>query len=146
MSTVPPRAARAAGAALGALTAVVLMLGSHTSPAGPGATEVSPPISPPIGATREPSGAPPDPGTRSGGRSGPGTSRAVADGRATRVPVRRYPSGHGRDLAINGYALPILVEQTLDTQSADVDMVSGATATWDGYRRSLQAALDGAWL
>ncbi|MEU7471018.1 FMN-binding protein [Streptomyces sp. NPDC044984] len=39
-------------------------------------------------------------------------------------------------------AVPTLIEETLAAQSADVDTVSGATVTSDGYRESLQAALD----
>ncbi|MFH9013429.1 FMN-binding protein [Streptomyces sp. NPDC017943] len=39
-------------------------------------------------------------------------------------------------------AVPRLIEETLREQSADVDTVSGATVTSDGYRESLQAALD----
>lgn len=39
-------------------------------------------------------------------------------------------------------AVPVLIEETLRAQSADVDTVSGATVTSDGYRESLQAALD----
>ena len=52
------------------------------------------------------------------------------------------PSGNGRDLEINDRALPVLVQETLDAQSADIDMVSGATVTSDGYVTSLQSALD----
>ncbi|MFF3311280.1 FMN-binding protein [Streptomyces sp. NPDC002952] len=39
-------------------------------------------------------------------------------------------------------AVPKLVAETLRAQSADVDTVSGATVTSDGYRKSLQAAID----
>ncbi|WP_030212507.1 FMN-binding protein [Streptomyces sp. NRRL WC-3626] len=39
-------------------------------------------------------------------------------------------------------AVPVLIEETLQAQSAGVDTVSGATVTSDGYRESLQAALD----
>ncbi|MER6676962.1 FMN-binding protein [Streptomyces sp. NPDC000983] len=39
-------------------------------------------------------------------------------------------------------AVPTLIEETLQAQSADIDTVSGATVTSDGYRESLQAALD----
>ncbi|MGW5472154.1 FMN-binding protein [Streptomyces chartreusis] len=39
-------------------------------------------------------------------------------------------------------AVPQLVAETLEAQSADVDTVSGATITSDGYRESLQAAID----
>lgn len=41
-------------------------------------------------------------------------------------------------------AVPKLIEETLEAQSTDVDTVSGATVTSEGYRKSLQAALDGA--
>ncbi len=41
-------------------------------------------------------------------------------------------------------ALPILKQEALKAQSADIDTVSGATATSTGYKQSLQAALDGA--
>ncbi|MDX3666920.1 FMN-binding protein [Streptomyces europaeiscabiei] len=39
-------------------------------------------------------------------------------------------------------AVPVLIEETLEAQSADIDTVSGATLTSDGYRESLQAAID----
>ena len=60
--------------------------------------------------------------------------------------VVRYPNGNGRDQVINAQALPILVQETLDAQSAQIDMVSGATVTSDGYVESLQSAIDQAGL
>ncbi|MFB6848806.1 FMN-binding protein [Streptomyces sp. NPDC056373] len=39
-------------------------------------------------------------------------------------------------------AVPQLIEETLRAQSADIDTVSGATITSDGYKESLQAAID----
>jgi len=39
-------------------------------------------------------------------------------------------------------AVPKLIAQTLEAQSAEIDTVSGATITSDGYKESLQAALD----
>jgi uncharacterized protein with FMN-binding domain len=70
----------------------------------------------------------------------------VTDGKITDVQVPVYPSGNGRDQEINAYALPILTQETLQTQSANIDSVSGATVTSDGYLQSLQAALDAAHL
>jgi uncharacterized protein with FMN-binding domain len=70
----------------------------------------------------------------------------VADGRITSVAVPTYPNGNGRDKEINAYALPVLKQETIDAQSADVDTVSGATVTSNGYKQSLQAALDAAHL
>ncbi|MCU1689286.1 MAG: FMN-binding protein [Pseudonocardiales bacterium] len=43
---------------------------------------------------------------------------------------------------INAHAGPILLQETLTVQSAKVSTVSGATYTSDGYRQSLQSALD----
>jgi hypothetical protein len=43
---------------------------------------------------------------------------------------------------INAYAGPLLLQRTLVAQSAHIDSVSGATYTSDGYRQSLQSALD----
>ena len=70
----------------------------------------------------------------------------VTDGKITDVNVVDYPSGNGRDRQINARALPILVQETLDAQSAKIDMVSGATVTSEGYLGSLQSALDQAGL
>ncbi|WP_020133724.1 FMN-binding protein [Streptomyces sp. 351MFTsu5.1] len=39
-------------------------------------------------------------------------------------------------------AVPKLVAETLQAQSADIDTVSGATITSEGYKESLQAAID----
>ncbi len=64
----------------------------------------------------------------------------------TGVDVLQHPSGSSTDQQINDYALPILVQETTDAQSAQIDMVSGATVTSDGYVQSLQSALDRAGL
>lgn len=70
----------------------------------------------------------------------------VSAGTITAVDVLQYPQGNGNDQQINAYALPILVQDSLSAQSANIDMVSGATVTSDGYVQSLQAALDEAGL
>ncbi|CAL9605874.1 FMN-binding protein [Streptomyces sp. NPDC057837] len=57
--------------------------------------------------------------------------------RIASVRMLRQP-GHPQTTA----AVPKLIEETLRAQSADIDTVSGATVTSDGYRESLQAALD----
>lgn len=58
-------------------------------------------------------------------------------GRITSVRALKAPR-HPQTTA----ALPQLIESTLDAQSADIDAVTGATITSDGYKESLQAALD----
>jgi len=67
---------------------------------------------------------------------------SVQGGRLTKVTILQHTSGNSRDAEINNYALPILINETVTAQSANIDMVSGATVTSDGYVRSLQAALD----
>jgi len=68
----------------------------------------------------------------------------ISDTKITDVVALVYPSGNGHDQEINAYALPRLRQQVLVAQSAHIDGVSGATVTSDGYRESLQAALDAA--
>ncbi|MBO0868592.1 MAG: FMN-binding protein [Micromonosporaceae bacterium] len=66
----------------------------------------------------------------------------IASNRITDVKVLQQPDGNRTDAEINSYALPQLREQALSAQSAQIDGVSGATVTSDGYRSSLQSALD----
>ncbi len=74
---------------------------------------------------------------------GPVQVQVAVDGDTiTDVTPLQYPTGTSTDDQINGYALPILIDQTLQAQSANIDMVSGATVTSTGYLQSLQAALD----
>ncbi|MFI1421302.1 FMN-binding protein [Streptomyces sp. NPDC020731] len=69
---------------------------------------------------------------------GPVQVEVTLDGdRISAVRMLRQPD-HPQTTA----AVPVLIEETLQAQSADVDTVSGATVTSDGYRESLQAALD----
>lgn len=66
----------------------------------------------------------------------------VADGRVILATALQVPNRNPRDLEINNRAVPILNREVLDSQSADIDMVSGATVTSVGYIQSLQSALD----
>lgn len=77
-------------------------------------------------------------------RWGPVQVAAVTDaaGRLVGVQVLAYPDSNRRDLEINSRALPLLEQEALAAQSAQVDVVSGATYTSEGYALSLQSALD----
>jgi uncharacterized protein with FMN-binding domain len=55
------------------------------------------------------------------------------------VQLSAYDS---RSQEINSYAAPILVDETMSAQNAQINTVSGATYTSDGYLQSLQSALD----
>jgi uncharacterized protein with FMN-binding domain len=66
----------------------------------------------------------------------------VSGGAIAGVQVLDYPNSDRRDQQINQRALPILVSETTQTQSSQIDMVSGATYTSQGYISSLQSAID----
>ncbi|MET7608192.1 FMN-binding protein [Streptomyces avermitilis] len=68
----------------------------------------------------------------------------VRNGEITEVTAVAYPQGNPKDQEINSYAIPQLRREALAAQSAQIDSVSGATYTSDGYKRSLQSALDSA--
>ncbi|QSR24906.1 FMN-binding protein [Nocardioides aromaticivorans] len=146
------------------VSVLVLLFGYHTSTSGPEATTAAPPVSGslPVSGTSGSSGSSGSSGTSgsSGSASGATTTGdsvdtrwgpvqvaiTVEDGTITAVDVPVYPTGNPKDQQINSYALPILVQETLDAQSASIDMVSGATVTSVGYQQSLQSALDQAGL
>lgn len=139
---------------LSTVSALVLLFGYHTSTSGALAADPS------SGYVSSAS-----PGTSSGSSSGSDSATRTVTGSVvqtewgpvqvqltlsgdtiTAVQVVQYPSENPKDQEINSYALPILVEETTKAQSADIDMVSGATVTSTGYVQSLQSALDQAGL
>lgn len=48
----------------------------------------------------------------------------------------------GHSSRINSQAVPTLTQSAIAAQSAEIDMISGATWTSQSYATSLQAALD----
>ena len=70
----------------------------------------------------------------------------VANGKITSASVLQVPNRDRKDVQINNRAVPILNQQVVSAQSADIDMVSGATVTSMAYIQSLQSALDQAHL
>ena len=70
----------------------------------------------------------------------------VVDGKVTDAEVTQVPWNDHKDQEINSYAVPILNSEAVKAQSADIDMVSGATFTSQGYIGSLQSAIDQAGL
>ncbi len=66
----------------------------------------------------------------------------VENGTITDSQVTQVPWNDHKDQEINSYAVPILNREAVDAQSADIDMVSGATYTSQGYIQSLQSAID----
>lgn len=70
----------------------------------------------------------------------------VENGRITAATALQYPQDNRHDQEINAYALPILEQQAVAANSAQLDGVSGATVTTNGYVESLQSAIDAAGL
>ncbi len=68
----------------------------------------------------------------------------VTGGRMTDVTAVQLPKVEARSLDIDRTAVPAMRQEALKVQSANIHAVSGATYTSQGYRTSLQAALDAA--
>lgn len=68
----------------------------------------------------------------------------VKSGQITDVTALKLTDAEGRSVQISNYAAPILRDEVLQAQSANVQTVGGATVTSDAYLTSLQAALDAA--
>lgn len=129
-------------AILTTVTVVVLLFGYHTSTSGAPATRANTSV---VSESQQASsgGSKTVSGSSVDTRWGPVQVQITVDGgEITDVTVPVYPNGNPRDAEINSYALPILIDETKDAQSASIDMVSGATVTSDGYVQSLQSALD----
>ena len=66
----------------------------------------------------------------------------IANGKITNVTALQLPSDRQRSAYISGIVGPMLQSEALTAQSAQIDLISGATYTSDAYAQSLQAALD----
>ncbi|WP_413602748.1 FMN-binding protein [Curtobacterium sp. Curtsp57] len=70
----------------------------------------------------------------------------VANGTITDVTALQLTNSDGRSVQISQQAAPILRQEALQAQSAQIQSVSGATFTSEGYTTSLQSAIDKAGL
>lgn len=70
----------------------------------------------------------------------------VQGGKITASQAVVYPTDNPRDVEINSYAVPTYNQEAVAAQSSQIDAISGATVTWDGYTQSLQSAIDQAGL
>jgi uncharacterized protein with FMN-binding domain len=153
---------------LSTLSTVVVLFGYHTSTSSVMATSTGTTFSGSLqgqstsggsgttGGTTSSGSAPPSDSSGSSGsvtgdtaqtRWGPVQVQLEVSGSTiTHVSILQYPDGNGRDVEIANYALPQLIQDTLDSQGHSVSMVSGATYTSQGYLQSLQSALDRAGL
>lgn len=65
----------------------------------------------------------------------------IRGGAVTDVLILQYPSHRRRSAMISNWALPILRSEAIRAQSAQVDVVSQASITAEGFQLSLASAL-----
>lgn len=65
----------------------------------------------------------------------------VQGGQLTALKVLKYPSDRRTSININRQALPMLRDEAIGAQSANVDIISGATLTSRAFIQSLRGAL-----
>jgi uncharacterized protein with FMN-binding domain len=67
---------------------------------------------------------------------------SINGSKITNVSFLQLTADDPRSADINSQAGPLLLQETLSAQSANVNTISGATYTSEGYLQSLQSALD----
>ncbi len=150
---------RAMFAVFGTVVGLVLLLSFKTHPAAA-------PTPPAAHGTPKPDrtgGAAPSPSSTHGSAASGGSRTVTGDagqtpygpvqvqitvsgGTVTNVTALDYPQGSPRDVQINSFAIPQLNQEATAARSTNIDIVSGATYTSQGYIQSLQSALDRAGL
>jgi uncharacterized protein with FMN-binding domain len=65
----------------------------------------------------------------------------ISGGKLAKVDFLQYPSDRSTSREINSQAIPYLQQEAVQVQSAQVDIVSGATYTSDAFTQSLSSAL-----
>ena len=73
-------------------------------------------------------------------------SVTVKNGKITKVNVPVYPTGTFRDQQINSVAIPLLEQEVMVAQSSNINNISGASFTAQGFYMSLVSALGKAGL
>ena len=106
-------------------------------PPPPSPTPVPPTTAPTTGSTRTVDGE------VVSTRFGDVQVEAILDGsRIVDVKALQLPFDRPRSQAISDQAAPLLRDEVLQVQGAQIDTIGGATYTSYGYARSLQSALD----
>jgi uncharacterized protein with FMN-binding domain len=66
----------------------------------------------------------------------------IRHGKIAGVQFTEYPNDRRTSVRINSIAMPYLQQEALQAQNANVDIITGATLTSQGFIMSLQSALD----
>ena len=133
----------------GAVAGAVVVLAGHVlaPPADPDLGSGAGAAHPGVSSSPDAVDRPLRDGTATGSRVetdyGPVQVKVVVDaGVIVEIEALILPSVHERSRWIAANLVPRLRQRVLTAQSADVDVMSGATFTSGGYLRSLRAALD----
>ena len=111
-----------------------------TSLPSPSAPATTPKASPPPPTPAAPSGA--FAGSDFPNRFGDVAVRVViSNGRITDVQALQLPSDRAQSAYISQVAGPMLRSEVLQAQSANIDVISGATYTSESYAQSVESAL-----
>ena len=150
-SRLPLRGTIAAAGTVGALALLLSFRGGPLAPGEPAFAADEPPATDELvsGSATETSGATvaAEPVTVAGDvvetRWGDVQVEVTLDGSdITEVVALTLPDSDQHTIEISEYVEPILREEAITSDSADVSVISGATYTSEAYARSLQSALD----
>jgi uncharacterized protein with FMN-binding domain len=103
------------------------------------------------GTTSKPSGGSPLASNVNGVFTGPAVEMEygpvqvaiyVQKGKITDVKAVQYPVDRPRSQSINSQAVPLLRSEVLEGQSANINLISGATFTSNAFASSLSAAIE----
>lgn len=65
----------------------------------------------------------------------------IANGQISDIQFLQFPNHRNRSQEINQQAMPMLTQEAIQSQQAQVDVVTGATDTSDAFIQSLSSAL-----
>ncbi|HWA31851.1 MAG TPA: FMN-binding protein [Candidatus Paceibacterota bacterium] len=112
------------------------------------------PVSEPPKTTPKTTTPAPKPVTKSGWKDGTFTgasvdayfgnvqvSATISGGKLTNIAFLEYPSDNRTSLGKSQMSLPRLKQEAITAQSANVNIISGATQTSEGFMQSLSSAL-----
>jgi uncharacterized protein with FMN-binding domain len=154
---------RAVVSLAGTIVVLVLLVSFRTPPTAsvvtlpvvPHQRQSPPPTSAPTGAPptggASPTATPSGSGLKNGSFTGQDFANFYGDvqvkmvvtaGRISDIIALRYPTDRPQSAYISSVAVPLLRSEVLQAQSAQIDVISGATFTSGSYAQSVQSALD----
>jgi uncharacterized protein with FMN-binding domain len=126
---------------------------AHASPSNSGTSDVQSASSTPAATSSNPAST--SSSSASGFKDGAFTGSAIdtpygtvqiqtiiSGGKIVDVKFVTMPNDRGHTQEVTNESAPLLKQETLAKQSANIDFVSGATSTSEGYQQSLQSALN----